>query len=206
MTSCKTCATPLGPKNQSGFCRRHWKHPNHETHFQCGHERSTANTIGHGQNRCCRTCREAYNAARLAFIADKRAEIVRQYESGVLPDDLATRFDYSLSHIHTILRAAGHYQRDAKRVPTPAVLKAAAEVGGANVPQLISEWRAPKQLVHARWAAMAVLSQRGASSAAIGRALNRDHSTVLYGIKQANYLAARSPEFVAMLDEVARAA
>lgn len=49
--------------------------------------------------------------------------------------------------------------------------------------QLRSDSREP-HLVEARWVAAWLLSQEGLSSPAIGRLINRDHSTVLHAIKQ----------------------
>lgn len=82
-------------------------------------------------------------------------------------------------------------------------VKVAAAIAGASVDQLVSDWRAPKVLVHARWCVMASMRKRGSSLPQIGRRLGgRDHSTVAYGIDRAEYFAERSPEFRAMLEAV----
>lgn len=44
----------------------------------------------------------------------------------------------------------------------------------------------PGPLVHARWVAMALMAEDGMPVGQIGRALGRDHSTVLHGLQQAS--------------------
>lgn len=152
--------------------------------FPCGHPRSPENTSA-GVARYCKTCRVAQIAARLAPLHARNREIVRRYEAGESPRALAEDVGISMHQVRKVLRKAGHYRHRRNDENSAAILQAAAEAAGANVEQLTSWWRAPKQLVHARWAAMTVLHQRGHSAKQIGRLLNRDHSTVIYGLRQA---------------------
>lgn len=58
-------------------------------------------------------------------------------------------------------------------------------------------------VVHARWAVMLALRQRGVPLARIARRLKRScHTTVRHGLASAPYLAQRDPEFAAMCERV----
>lgn len=61
----------------------------------------------------------------------------------------------------------------------------AAQFWGISYPQLVSQQKPPR-LVRVRQILYAVLRSRGHSSTEIGKALQRDHSTVLQGAKVAN--------------------
>ena len=54
---------------------------------------------------------------------------------------------------------------------------------GVSFDELVSE-RKTKALMPARFAVYTILNKRGISASRIGRIMNRDHSTVLYGIKK----------------------
>ena len=50
---------------------------------------------------------------------------------------------------------------------------------------------------------MAAMHERGVGYKSIGRRLGgRDHTTIIYGVRQAGIFSERSPEFRAMLDQV----
>lgn len=139
--------------------------------------------------------------------AARNVLIAADYLASLRITDLAAKYGVSKSRIFHILRDAG--VRGAERAITrdpfyPArALKVAANLAGANVPQLISDWRSPKQLVHARWAVMANLHKRGVSTPMIGKCVGgRDHSTVLYGIRRAEEFAQRDIAFAEMLSRV----
>lgn len=180
--------------------------------FGCGHPRTPKNTrIMFGHQATCRTCDDTGRLARAeaakARTRQRNAEIVQAYDEDEPIAEISLRHSISAKRTMQILIAAG-------RAPTiggaggedplyaSRAIKVAAKLAGANVPQLLSRWRAPKELVHARWCVMTALRERGLSLPRIGHWLKRDHSTVIYGLGQAAIFQKRSPEFVRMLDEV----
>ena len=66
----------------------------------------------------------------------------------------------------------------------------AAEIAEAHGYTLcdIQSTRRPTALKNARWQAILTLSQMGASSTQIGRALNKDHTSILYALRKAQDL------------------
>lgn len=171
----------------------------------CGHDRIAENTQVVGPMVCCRICRDALHARRRQETLDKRAAIVEAFRSGMAVAAISDRFQFGQNHVKRILREEGAITgREGAFDPLFAAraIKVAAELAGANVTQIKLDWRKPKQLVHARWCVMKALRDRGASTVAIGRHLHRDHSTIVYGLRQADIYAARSPDFRAMLEQV----
>ena len=57
-----------------------------------------------------------------------------------------------------------------------------------------------RRIVRARQAVAWVASQRGSSLSAIGRVMNRDHSTISYQIAEANRLRECDAEFMDRVD------
>lgn len=133
------------------------------------------------------------------------AAIAAAFNAGESRQSLAERHGLTVSHIYKIIRQQNI-------APPPEIMldpfyseraiAVAAEIAGANVQQLVSYWRAPKILVHARWAVMTGMRRRGATLCQIGRRLGRDHQTVLYGLRQARIFSSRSPDFAEMLARV----
>lgn len=80
-------------------------------------------------------------------------------------------------------------------------IKVAADLAGANAEQLLMDWR-DKPLVHARWAVMVCMRRRNFSFTQIGRRLHRDHTSVMYGVERAQYMAERLPELAEMIELV----
>lgn len=170
---------------------------------RCGHPKTDDNAIGLTVLQC-RTCHDERIAAKKAATAARNDAIVTDFEAGENVGILASRHGLSRSRIWDIIRERRGKTAEIYSDPLfpDRAIKVAAELAGANVAQLCSEWRAPRELVHARWAFMAALRRRGVVTPSIGRRLNRDHSTVVYGLKQAKLLAARSPEFAEMMAKV----
>lgn len=54
----------------------------------------------------------------------------------------------------------------------------------------------------ARWAVMLALRNQGLSFPRIGRIVNRDHTTVIYGVNQARLLRSRDADFIALLERM----
>jgi chromosomal replication initiation ATPase DnaA len=65
------------------------------------------------------------------------------------------------------------------------MLEKASLLSRFTVPQLTGAQR-HKGVVRARWALMVALHLRGWSTVQIGRLLGRDHTTIMYGLKQAD--------------------
>ncbi len=86
----------------------------------------------------------------------------------------------------------------------PRAMRCAAQVFGVPITVLRGDCR-ERTAVRARWAVWLCLHRRGHAKIAIGRRAARDHSTVGYAISMAEQHEARSPEFAAMVREVAAA-
>lgn len=175
-----------------------------EAWARCGHPRTPENTRRGGINPRCLTCARAYYAGVRETTLERNTAIVTASQAGETIEILAARYSLKKHTVEDILRESGGGVRAILTDPTfsERAMKTAAELAGANVKQLQSDWRSPKVLVHARWAYAVAMRKRGVSTPSIGRRLNRDHSTIVYAIQQAGYLAARSPEFAEMMAKV----
>lgn len=173
--------------------------------YRCGHPRSQENNIKHGAVVQCRACHDERIAERVQRRQERDREILSMFLEGKSVTFIGARFSISRERVQRILNDQGINTvrpfADDPNFPERS-LKLAAHLAGANVKQLVSEWRAPKILVHARWAVMMAWRERDASTTQIGRRLNRDHSTVCYGLRQAKYFAERYPAFRHLLDQV----
>lgn len=171
--------------------------------WRCGHRRTPDNTLGHGTAQYCATCAEKRRDLLALPKHERYAVVAGLRKSGMSIAALAERFGYSQKTIRDFISAADPQPRT---VVAPdfcdRVIATAAELAGARVHQLLSDWRAPKQLVHGRWAAMMTLHDAGLSTTAIGRRMNRDHTTIIYGLRRGAYWRDRSPEFRDMLEKV----
>ena len=65
------------------------------------------------------------------------------------------------------------------------MLERASLLSGFTIPQLTGAQR-HRGVVRARWAVMLALHRLGWSTVLIGRVLDRDHTTVMYGLRQAD--------------------
>lgn len=67
----------------------------------------------------------------------------------------------------------------------------------------VSDLRGPsrvRDICLIRWAAMAAMRSKGMTYPAIGRAMHRDHTTVINGVRQAGRYAARDAEYAQFVD------
>lgn len=80
----------------------------------------------------------------------------------------------------------------------------AAEISGVPLGAITSRART-RTVSRVRWALYVGMASKGVSSTNIGRRFGRDHSTVLYGLRQAREVAARDPAYKAFLDRVVQA-
>lgn len=171
--------------------------------FICGHERSPENSRPHGKSFTCRECAEALKAMRHQLRAERDDKVRAYVMSGKSIEEAARHFGISRKMAIKAIGSLDMIRRSALiRDPLYAqrALKIAAMEAGARVDQLKQDWR-DKPLVHARWAYMTAMHRKGASLGRIGRILGRDHTTVLYGIKQAERLMDK-PEFAALVAKV----
>lgn len=173
--------------------------------FKCGHPRSEENSHVAGITTSCLICRRAMWQRQSDDARERRNSIVADYRGGASIEWLAGRYRVSASHVRKVLNEEGASCRlpfhDDPLYPSRAI-KLAAELAGANVKQLLSDWRSPKVLVHARWALAKAMRKRGASTVQIGRRLNRDHSTILYALRQAETHERINPEFAELFAKV----
>jgi chromosomal replication initiator protein len=80
-------------------------------------------------------------------------------------------------------------------IQTAPMIERAAKAVGTPVDVLVGDNRA-RPLSHARWAVMLALWNAGWSTMRIGRALgNRDHTTVMHGLKKARELREVDADF-----------
>lgn len=172
--------------------------------FLCGHLRTPENLKPHGPTHRCLRCYEASKAERRRLIEERDNDIRAYVASGKSMREAAAAFRL---HYDTVRRIVGSQEmlRRSALIRDPLfsqrALRVAAQAVGANPDQLKQDWR-DKPLVHARWAFMAAMNRRGASLGRIGRILNRDHTTVMYGIRQAQKLAESKPDFAALMAKV----
>lgn len=87
--------------------------------------------------------------------------------------------------------------------PRKAILEIVARVFEVEVAELIGS-RREQHIQPARQAAAWALRRAGYSAVQAGRAMHRDHSTILYAAKRALELAAEDPDYRAQLREVER--
>lgn len=157
--------------------------------FKCGHEKAQANIIGSGNRIRCRACHET----RKAMYAERNKRIGDMARAGATICEIADRFGL---HRTTVGHIVGREGIAAKNPFTddPAYPRRALEVAAACADSDLARLRSPsrfKCLVRARNAYALAMRERGMSYGAIGRKLNRDHSTVIHGVEIARILMDR---------------
>lgn len=89
--------------------------------------------------------------------------------------------------------------------PTDRMIAAAAD--WSNLPrEAMTGAGKRREVAYARFACWAVMRRRGMTLWQIAHRFNRDHSTVVSGLKKAARLEQNRPEFAAMVAHVAAAA
>lgn len=171
--------------------------------FVCGHDITPENSKRSGTSHKCRQCADAALELKRQLREDRDDQIRAYVLKGHTVQDAARHFGLG----YQICRQAvggDDFGRRAKLMRDPLyaqrALKAAAEAAGARVDQLKLRWQ-QRPLVYARWAFMAAMYRRGASYERIGRLINRDHSTVIYGVRKAEKLMSR-PDFADLVAKV----
>lgn len=92
-------------------------------------------------------------------------------------------------------------EAEAITVPEMVAIEAVEMVFGVTYARLVSRRRTP-QLVNARHVVALVAMELGASSTEVGRALDRDHSTILSGRKRADARARVDSDYASMINAV----
>lgn len=87
---------------------------------------------------------------------------------------------------------------DGRRLPACDVIAFVGKRIGATTDELLGHRRQPK-LVRGRWIVAAVLKERGLSYPTIGRALKRDHTTIMHGIDALPSHTSRDPKLATLL-------
>lgn len=170
----------------------------------CGHSAIAKNIDYHGGKRVCTRCRAERNALKRAARERIKAEICALLDEKRSHGEIA---QITGASINTVRKISAEYIPAHKRAllsdpfyPSRA-LETAARVAGAKVSQLRLGWR-QRELARARFAYMLAMHERGMAVSAIGRSLNRDHSTVIYGVDQAKYLVTRDTAFREIFEQV----
>ena len=73
-------------------------------------------------------------------------------------------------------------RRKREKALAPVIIAEIAAKEGFSVADVLSD-RRDRHLVHTRWRAYTALKDAGLGYSGIARMMNRDHSTVMYGIK-----------------------
>lgn len=81
------------------------------------------------------------------------------------------------------------------------IIKIAASHYGFTPTELVSKSR-KRAMSKARWAIQVAMCRRGRAKAQIANWLNRDHSSIYYGIRQAEYWLERDPSFRELVDKL----
>lgn len=147
-------------------------------------------------------------SAHITARTDARNErIAKEYKAGDDIDVLAARYGVHKYQIRVILRRLDSLPSRAVTCD-PLYPSRALKVAAEAVAGRADELKLPVQkrpYVHARWAVMAAMNRHGITASSIGRRLNRDHTTVLYGLRQAEMLASQNLEFAALIERIVAA-
>lgn len=174
--------------------------------LECGHDFSPSNYRRQGAVHQCHACHRERLEAKKAKTRARDDDICADFLAGASIKELAARYGLGEFRIYAIVRPVrpNGNKLTADPLYPQRALERAAQLSFIRVEQIQSDERF-KHLVRTRWAVMAALHERGMSYKAIGRRLRRDHSTVMYGVRQAEYHAQRSPAFRALIEQVAAA-
>lgn len=130
--------------------------------------------------------------------------VVADYQAGLSVKDLAKKYHYSAGHTRKILADMGvHTGRKIASDPLfpQRAMIAAAKASGLSIDQLKSTSRNRKNVL-ARYAVMLAMHKRGVPSPAIGRRFNRDHTTVLHGLRKSQDYIRHWPDFARLCEMV----
>lgn len=101
------------------------------------------------------------------------------------------------------VRARSAAQSVARRDPLYHARALAAAARAIHVkPEALLERSKYRLIVHARWAVMLSMAARGIGPRRIGHRVNRDHSSVRYGLREARELIAKDAAFAALVRKV----
>lgn len=82
------------------------------------------------------------------------------------------------------------------------IMRMSAKHYGVSLEELVSPMRR-RAYSKPRWAIHMALHRRKRKHCEIGRWMNRNHATIIYGIRQAEYWIERDPEFRDLIDRMA---
>lgn len=158
--------------------------------FQCGHERAMENVAFKGDNEICRTCLDKKRKAMAWQRYAARLEEARQHERKALLDVA----DLDLAEIIA---------------PSRRAIVSAARIYGV-APALVVSKNRKRSIVRARWAVMLALRSMGEdrySLTRIGTIVGiNDHATVIYGLREAEFLVERDSYFAEVVRTVTEVA
>lgn len=125
------------------------------------------------------------------------------HEAGLSIAQIAEQEGYSKCYTQKLISEVTPPLTSSDPLYWQRAVKVASEVVGADREKFLGADKSPKRLIHARWAVMAGMRKRGASLHQVANRLNRDHTTVIYALRQIEHLAARNPDvaqLVALVD------
>ena len=83
------------------------------------------------------------------------------------------------------------------------IIEASARMFNLTTDDIYGPFRS-NYICRARFALYKGLNLRGASQLQIGRWMKRDHSSIKHGVKRANYMLERDPEFRQCVEKIAK--
>lgn len=180
--NCKVCGKRLAAKSATGLCREHYLAE--KTAFtrrcQCGSKLSTSNRSGK-----CEPCRRVQFTCTRCGKATKGGN---RRKSGLCFTCLHPRREISVS--------AG---------PIGRIIQAAAKITQRSYAEIVGDGR-EKSLVNTRYATAYVAWCRVRSACRVGRAMRRDHSTILYAVQRVEALQLRDKHFAGLVRAIEAAA
>lgn len=130
----------------------------------------------------------------------ERAERFRDMHlAGVTIEQIAKENRYSTDYVRKLISAVSPSQIAKDPLYWQRAIAVAKEAVGVTDEKFLGDVRKPKKLVYARWAVMLCLRKRGCSWKQVAKRVKRDHTTVIYGVDQAQYMAAHNPEVAALV-------
>jgi chromosomal replication initiation ATPase DnaA len=141
-----------------------------------------------------------------ALTADEAAEIREEIDAALL--DISQRHHVAPSTVIKIAELpvaapVRGYGPIPGRSTVEAICRHVAEATEVAVKDLTGANRSPAA-IRARWIAMRALRDRCMPVVSIGKALGRDHTTVIHGLRRFDEIAAEDPRYAALAREAAQ--
>lgn len=172
--------------------------------FSCGHAWTLQNQQRNGDNWRCKTCADEQKAARREALDKRDCEIRKYMIDGHSAAEAVQHFGLSYA---VVVRACGGVdsikRRELIKDPTfsTRAMVAAAHAVHSTCDELRGDLRFA-HLIRGRQAFSIAMRNRGASLPRIGQLLNRDHTTILHGIRKGGKQIKTDPRFAELVEMV----